>query len=88
MTDTITVNANPNVDVLQAFIRQLITVAGAAAAALGYSGLAGKLGLLLGISGPLASLIAMGWGLWKTRTIAKKAATMASALPDAVATTK
>lgn len=82
MTDTTTpkiiVNANPNVDVIQAFIRQLITVAGVALGALGLFKAAGIAQALMITAGPLASLIAMGWGLWKSHNIAAKAATMAS----------
>ena len=84
----IVVNKNPGTDALEAFIRQVITVVGAIATVYGFSGFAGKVSLLLAVAGPIATTLAMGWGLVKTYLLADKASKMATMLPDEQAITK
>jgi hypothetical protein len=81
----IVVNANPAQDGIETLIRQILLVLAAVASALGYSGVAGKFGALLAITGPLAALVVIIIGQVKTLTLAHKAAVMASdpRLPNA-----
>lgn len=90
MTDQppIVVNASPVQDQIAAGLRVFIIAAGSVATALGYAGVAGKLNALLLAVGPVAAAIAFLVGQLKTRALAKKAARMATLLPDSVATTK
>jgi hypothetical protein len=84
----IVVNANPNQDALQTLVRQVIVVAGVVTSALGFTHLAGDFSALLVAAGPIATLIAAAMEVWKSHALASKASTMASALPNSVATTK
>lgn len=89
MTDTpIQVNADPTKDQIEALVRQIILTVSAIASALGYAGFAGKASALLMASGVIAGLISLVWGQVKTRTLSKKAAAMASLLPDHLAQSK
>jgi hypothetical protein len=91
MSDTpspIVVNASAAQPTLQALLRQLVTVAGVATGALGLTHLSSEIGALAVVAGPLATLIAMGWGLWSTFDKAQKSAAMANMLPDNQAKTK
>ena len=86
--EPIVVNATPTADQIAAALRQLVLVLATAATALGAVGWAGELNALAIVAGPLAGLIVIVWGQFATRKAAQIKATLATALPDSVATTK
>lgn len=86
--DPIEVNASPTPAQIAALLRQIVTVVGSAAGALGYAGVAGQLNEYLTIVGPLAAVIAVLWGQISTRSTAKKLAIAADAAPDRIAVLK
>jgi hypothetical protein len=98
MTDPVTipivVHATPTQPQIEAAVRQFIVAAGPAIAILAGTDLGKRIGLtsdvtlLLQFTGPLAAVIAFVWWQYETRKNATKAATMATALPDTIATTK
>lgn len=89
MTEPIQVHATPTAAQIAAALRQIITALGSIVGALGYAGLfESKLNLALSLIGPASAVLAIAWGQVATRADAKKAATMAAALPDTVAQLK
>lgn len=84
----IVVNASPLNDQLASGIRQLLLVLATAATALGSVGWAGRFNALAVVAGPLAGLIVIIIGQWKTRKAAQTAATLAAVVPDSVAQIK
>jgi hypothetical protein len=67
------VNANPAQENVESLVRQILLVAAGVASALGYSGVAGKFGALLGMAGPIAGLIVIVIGQLKTFKLAHAA---------------
>lgn len=95
MADPIVVNGNPTRDQEEVLLRQVLSSGGLILAAFGLTKYAHMADLLAGVAGPalavgggVVGLGAIAWGQWKTRVNATKAAKMADALPDAVATTR
>lgn len=96
MTDQpIVVNANPLTDQASALLRVAVIALGAVAAAFGFAKASGTLETIANLAGPIvtavSAVVALGTLVWsqiKTRLLSQKAATMANALPDSVATTK
>jgi hypothetical protein len=84
----IMVHASPTAPQVEAGIRQIVLAVGPLVGMIGWSGGEGLLNQVLMYAGPLAAVIAFLLGQWATRTGAKKAATMAAKLPDAVASLK
>ena len=84
----IMVNADPMKDQVETGLRYLLLALGAIAGALGWTRTAGTASALMLAVGPVAMLVAFVWGQVKTRTLSRKASTMAAHLPDSVAQTK
>ena len=95
VTDPIVVNARPGRDQVAAGLRQFLSALGLIAATLGMAKQAGVLGQLAAIVDPAVTVVGMILGVGavvigqlKTRALSKKAAAMASKLPDHIAHTK
>lgn len=85
----IEVNATPTPAQIAALLRQIVTVLGSIAGALGYAGVFDdRLNLATSMIGPTSALIAIVWGQIATRATAQKLAVAADAAPDRVAVLK
>ena len=89
MTDApIVVNATPTRAQLEAALRDGLKAAGLIAATLGFEHAAGSISGLLDYVGPAAAVIGFALSQWAAYHNAKTKATLANALPNAVAVTK
>lgn len=84
----IQVNATPATDQVEAGLRMLLFAVSAVSTSLGYLGVAGKAHALLTSVGAVAGLVVFVWSQLSTRVKSVKAAQMANALPNSVASTK
>ena len=94
MGDPIIVNSDPMKDQIAAGLRQAVTVIGPLVAVLAATGWGQKIGLsadfniFVSAIGTISAIAALIVGQIKTRSMAQKAAAMASQLPNKVAMTQ